>query len=555
VAIALGLSLLAALEAPLTPLFDPDEGYYPATAAETLRSGSFWDLQFNGQSRWDKPLLSYALIEASFALLGESVTAARIPSAVAGGTLILSIGLIVGRLAGRRAGLLSALVVGTTLGFSIFSRVAHPEILVVFSVVTTELSLCRWLVAGGKRERLGSALCAGASLGIGLLAKGPVAAVLPLLVLFCLLPAVRFPKRRWRALARSAAVCTAIAAAVAVPWYVVMTLRHGTVFLQQAVWQQNVGRYAGAVYPHRTSAMSLVAASLIGLLPWLGLLPHALRRLQLRATAPRDVLRTTMAASAVIALAFYSLSSSKLPSYAFVAVPPMAILVGLWLDDTLDCPAAGMGWLVPAATLGVVAATIISAPWWIDQALSMRQLFGGNRPQDTAIGALMMPLSIPLGGLLVVAAGTVGAARSPTVGTLTLAGVGVLAPTLVLVTAGPLLRDMFPWEVLAREIEPGDGPLWLVGRRAPSMTFYARRPVLVASDRAALTREVRAGHAAWFAVTRGDWATIVASEPDIIARSSVRATHGRMVLVRVTSPPGSANPGSFMPRSSWVPDP
>jgi hypothetical protein len=41
--IAAFFGLSAALCAPVAPLFDPDEGYYPATAAETLRSGPFWD--------------------------------------------------------------------------------------------------------------------------------------------------------------------------------------------------------------------------------------------------------------------------------------------------------------------------------------------------------------------------------------------------------------------------------------------------------------------------------------------------------------------------------
>ena len=55
VLVALLVATLAAVCAPLSPLFDPDEGYYPATAAETLRSGTFWDLRFNEAPRWDKP--------------------------------------------------------------------------------------------------------------------------------------------------------------------------------------------------------------------------------------------------------------------------------------------------------------------------------------------------------------------------------------------------------------------------------------------------------------------------------------------------------------------
>lgn len=59
------------LTAPFAPLFDPDEGYYPATAAESVASGSAWDPRLNGEPRWDKPILPYALIEGAFSLFGR----------------------------------------------------------------------------------------------------------------------------------------------------------------------------------------------------------------------------------------------------------------------------------------------------------------------------------------------------------------------------------------------------------------------------------------------------------------------------------------------------
>ena len=51
------------------PLFDPDEGYYAATAAASVDAGSPLDLVLDGGPRWNKPPLSYGLIEAS--VLGD----------------------------------------------------------------------------------------------------------------------------------------------------------------------------------------------------------------------------------------------------------------------------------------------------------------------------------------------------------------------------------------------------------------------------------------------------------------------------------------------------
>ena len=145
--VALVLALAAFATAPIAPLLDPDEGYYPATAAESLRAGDFWDLRFNDAPRWDKPVLSYALIAAAFVAFGESESAARLPSAIEGVILLLVIGLSVSRIAGSRAGALCSLVAGTSIAFSIFARVAHPEIGVVLSIVTTDLLVCLWLAS------------------------------------------------------------------------------------------------------------------------------------------------------------------------------------------------------------------------------------------------------------------------------------------------------------------------------------------------------------------------------------------------------------------------
>jgi 4-amino-4-deoxy-L-arabinose transferase-like glycosyltransferase len=120
--IAGGLFGLAMITAPLAPLFDPDEGYYPATAAESVASGSAWDPRFNGVSRWDKPVLTYALIQVSFMVLGENVPAARVPSAVWGAVLIVVSGVVLSYMASPMAALLATIVLATTRRADIRAR-------------------------------------------------------------------------------------------------------------------------------------------------------------------------------------------------------------------------------------------------------------------------------------------------------------------------------------------------------------------------------------------------------------------------------------------------
>jgi 4-amino-4-deoxy-L-arabinose transferase-like glycosyltransferase/ketosteroid isomerase-like protein len=533
IGIAFILALLAIVCAPLVPIFDPDEGYYPATAAETLRSGTFWDLRFNDAPRWDKPLLCYAFIAAAFRTFGESVTAARLPSALEGAALTIMIGLVVARLAGARAGVLSALVSGTTLGVSIFSRVAHPEIAIVLSILTTELLICVWLTAPESRTRTRATVGIGLATGFGLLAKGPVAIALPVFMLVCVVPLLRLPRERLLALAGSLAVSLGIAALVALPWYLAMFARHGTLFLEEAIWRQNVGRYTTGTFGHRGNALSIILPAILGLFPWAAFLPQALRRVHLQDLNARELLRTAMCASALTALAFYSLSSSKLPSYSLVCLPPLAIVIALWLDEELDKPrATGRGWAQMIALLATIAVLLLSVRFWIGSVVTMDRLFGAVRPPTSDLIALLAGVTVPLGVAFAVAAACLLIFKAPKARITVVACVAALAPVLGFVVARPMLDAMYPWEAFGSRIEQGGGPVWLLSRRAPSLTFYARQPVTTLADLSTLETEMLGEPEGWVALTHDDWSLLGTSLAVRHRRCTIAGARGRMLLVR-----------------------
>jgi 4-amino-4-deoxy-L-arabinose transferase-like glycosyltransferase len=532
VAIALGAGMLALVCAPLAPLFDPDEGYYPATAAETLRSGPFWDLRFNGAPRWDKPVLAYALIEGAFITFGSSVTAARLPSAIEGAALVAIVGFVVARLTTARAAVLSALTVGTCLGFSIFARVAHPDIAVVLSIVTTELLICLWLASPDVVARRRTALAAGASIAYGLLAKGPVAAALPVLAMAVSIPWLPV-RKTLSVLAGDALRSAAVTLVLASPWYIAMALRHGASFLREAVWQQNIGRYATASYGHRAGPLFLLIPLLVGLLPWTGFLPAALARVRQRGNGERDVLRTVMVASAISALAFYSLSHSKLASYVFVCIPPLAIAIALAMDEDFDDPGAMRRFARwNAILIGAGAATVLAAPSVLGHTIGPRQLLGGAHPDVNDIATLITPIALPLGCLLAITAVALARARTAVIGIAALAGAGAIAPVILLIAARPELAAMYPWQSFGPHLAARPAPAWILARRAPSLTFYARQPIVVAADRGELQADVERAAAGWIVLTRDQWAELAATETVKRGHFAIAAETGRLVLVR-----------------------
>ena len=91
------------------PLLGPDEPRYARVAVEMARRGDLVTPTLGGQPWLEKPALYYWLAGAAFRVLGETETAARLPS-VAGALLLVGATALVGaRLYGGAAGLRAAL--------------------------------------------------------------------------------------------------------------------------------------------------------------------------------------------------------------------------------------------------------------------------------------------------------------------------------------------------------------------------------------------------------------------------------------------------------------
>jgi len=499
---AVGLMALALSTAAAVPLFDPDEGYYPATAAESVDSGAWWDLHFNGEPRWDKPVLAYALIEGSFALFGRGPVAARLPSALEGAALVLLTGVLVSGLAGPRAGNCSAIVLATSLGAQLFTRAAHPEIALVLSMAVTELLLTVWLVlpSGQRPRRL--AVWIGISLGYGLLAKGPVAVVVPGLGFAVAAPFVTDMRGRLREVVSDGGMAGLVAVAVSAPWYAAMTWRHGLGFLRDGVWAQNFGRYTGEI-EHGQSALVFVVACAIGLMPWTALLPAAVGRLRhFRGDRPGAV-GMVMAITAATSLAFYTLSASKLASYSLALVPPLSVLIGLFLAEWLDKPDTHAApFRATSVTLGLLAVVLLAVPLFQGILFSTRDLVGGVPAAQPGLG--LWSLVVPVALVLVAGAAMLWwlPARARLA---TLAAIGCATPLVALLASGPLINDAYPWQRFGKHMTGEPGPVWIQNYRAPSLTFYAARPVERVVGDEALAALIKDADHGWV-VLGADWA-------------------------------------------------
>src|SRR5262249_27658145 len=186
----------------------------------------------------------YWLQVGAYRTFGVGEFAARLPSALAALAAVLLTYELGRRLFDPLTGLLGGLVLASAALFSAAAHFANPDPLPCACTVLTFLGWWQALDGGGALWFV----VAGAAAGLGVLAKGPVAIVLPggAVGLFLLWS-------RWLGLLWDRRVGWAVLACGLVfgPWYAWVGVETKAEFLRGFLLTHNVGRYVGAMEGHR----------------------------------------------------------------------------------------------------------------------------------------------------------------------------------------------------------------------------------------------------------------------------------------------------------------
>lgn len=313
------------------PLFDVDEGAFAEATREMLTGGDWLSTWLLGVPRYDKPILIYWLQALSVALLGLNEWALRLPSALAAAGW----GWAVWRFARRQWDEASAerglWIVATALGPWVIARAATADALLNLWLTLAGLDLWRFLAEGNRAALRRTYLW----VALGLLTKGPVAALIPAAAgtLHCLW--LR-DARRWREAALDPGGWL-ILLAVAAPWYGAMLWTHGHAFVEGFVLRHNVQRFTGTLEGHGGGWAYYLLVLPMLLLPWSAALPAVLARLR---GDLREPLTRYLWLWCGFVVVFFSLSGTKLPHYVLYGATPLMLLLARHL------PAMRTGWLL-----------------------------------------------------------------------------------------------------------------------------------------------------------------------------------------------------------------
>lgn len=295
---------LAALA--LAGLIGPDEPRYASIGRAMAASGDWITPRLWGTPWFEKPALLYWLIGAGHVAGLRAEWAARLPVALCGMAFVCFFWWALCKLRRAAEAPVAAVLLASCAGWIAVGNVAATDMPLAASFNAALFAALVWLQTDRRRW----AIAAGAFLGLALLAKGLVGAVL-------FLPVLWFGRRRWRGLAL---VCAA-AAAVALPWYVAVTARNGVEFLRVFFWEHHFGRFARPDLQH-VQPFWFYAPVLLGLLfPWTPLLA-LVRRATWKETPER-----VLTAVAAFGFVFFSASTNKLPGYLVPLLPAVCVLL------------------------------------------------------------------------------------------------------------------------------------------------------------------------------------------------------------------------------------
>jgi 4-amino-4-deoxy-L-arabinose transferase-like glycosyltransferase len=479
-----------------------------------LASGDWVTARLDGVAYLEKSPLIYWMMAATYRIFGVHDWAARLPLAFSC-VLLCWVTFRFARWAfGDDAGLYSGLALATCAGLFLFTRILIPDAIVTLTITGAIWAWLRLLEPDEQNTRKWSVVL-GVCMGCGLLSKGLIAIVFPILAGLVYMAITRqlFSLAAWRRLDISLTIV--IALIIALPWHVLATLRNPPYFAfslhagpgeyRGFFWfyffNEHLLRFLNLRYPRDYNTVPRLlfwALNLVWLFPWSVYL-LATPTLSYKPTTSAGRARLMVICWITVVMVFFTFSTTQ-EYYSMPIYPALALLIGSALAAGGRGIRNGSRLLLGITTaLSIVLAVILGLVWRtpavgdISQALSQNSdvyTLSMGHILDLRLGAFAY-LKLPL-GLAAAAFGSAAVSllmwRSDlrkTVFALAVCMIVFLqAARLALVVFDPYLGS-YPLAIALEQSPPGK----LIGANEyyafSSVYFYANRSALLWNGRGA----------------------------------------------------------------------
>jgi 4-amino-4-deoxy-L-arabinose transferase-like glycosyltransferase len=451
-------------------LMDPDEAHYAELTREMLHSGSWLVPLLDGLPYIDKPVLFHWLQGASFAVLGESEFAARLPSALGALSLFAMIRWVGMRLFDRAVGEWSAIMFATIPAtFALASLGLLDMVYTAFLFGAVGCLLVAARDADLRVEVAGYAL-----LTMAVMTKGPVAILL--VVMFC--GAAWAAGGSLRAGIGRLHWKTGLVAAVvaAAPWFVWMYAHFGEAFVQGYVLAGNLYYFTQPESFSRRaiSHVYFVRVFATAFFPWSVVVVGRAVDLALwrRSRPSLGTDEKLLWLWAAIVIAFFSVARFKLDHYIFPAAPAFCLIAAkAWnaaaLGERRD--ARGTGWAVMAVGGGLIFAGTFASLALFELNLELPET------------AILLPIVLTLGGVALLWAVMTAGWRVPRTPVVPVVMLLVIYGLIVMIGL-PTLEHTRPTALIASRLQQRTSPdepagIYRLEQWRASLRYYAQRPL------------------------------------------------------------------------------
>jgi 4-amino-4-deoxy-L-arabinose transferase-like glycosyltransferase len=310
-------------------LLDPDEGRNAEVAREMAETNDYILPHLNGLPYLDKPILFFFVDALGMEVLGPTVLAARLPALLFTLLTLCLVWWFAERAIGVGAGWVASLATASMPLTLAFSRTVIFDSTLTFFVV---LSIIGFFLAGERpsdsSETPGGdtaywwTVVAWSAMGLGVLTKGPIALVLPLLV--------AIPYALWQKNAKKIANPIALLsfATLLLPWIFAMTNRIPD-FLEYSLLTETLARLTTDEMQRTGPLWYFIPILLTGSLPWSVVALGGLKKgIPSRDDQDRPFF-IFLLLWILLPLLFFSLSQSKRPQYILPLLPGIGVLVAM----------------------------------------------------------------------------------------------------------------------------------------------------------------------------------------------------------------------------------
>ncbi|MBK1883214.1 glycosyltransferase family 39 protein [Luteolibacter pohnpeiensis] len=312
------------------PLIDNSESRYAEMARKMAATGDWVTPRYIGnQPFWAKPPLSMWLSGAGIKLFGENEFGARIFIFLASCAILLLLYSWIKGIKGKDTALAATFILATSSAFVITSGTVMTDLPLCAS--TTLAMVAYWHAIHRKSKWWGMVFFI--ALGLGMLAKGPIALVLTALPIGIWLIGSRRLIEGIKCLPWISGVLLALA--IALPWYVLAEIRTPG-FLNYFIIGEHWDRFLikgwnGDLYgnAHSEPPGTIWYFGLISLLPWTLIMPYLIfkiPRVFQNIQSEEKPYLGYLSAWLVSPLLFFTAARNIIPTYALTGIPAGAIL-------------------------------------------------------------------------------------------------------------------------------------------------------------------------------------------------------------------------------------